>query len=63
MRHAMEALGRVVESVIGKGRRRVWEISLNALVGASDRYLASLDDHIAFELDGSVLLISFAMTR
>lgn len=52
-----------VESVIGKGRRRVWEISLNALVGASDRYLASLDDHIAFELDGSVLLISFAMTR
>ncbi len=52
-----------VEAAIGKGRRRAWEISLSALVGASDRYLASLDDHIAIELDGSLLLISFAMTR
>ena len=39
------------------------EVSVHALVGASDRYLATLDDHLVFELGDRVLLISFLMNR
>jgi hypothetical protein len=42
---------------------KVFAVSVHALVGASDRYLATLDDHLAFELDNRILLVSFAMLR
>lgn len=52
-----------LESFLGGGKHTVWEVTLHALTGASDRYLATLDDHFVFELDGAVLLVTFAMTR
>jgi hypothetical protein len=52
-----------LETVLGKGRKRVLDASVHALVGASDRYLATLDNHLVFELDGSILLLSFTMFR
>jgi hypothetical protein len=52
-----------LEALLGRGRWKVWEVSVHALVGASDRYLATLDDHLAFELDDRILLLSFAMLR
>jgi hypothetical protein len=52
-----------LDAVLGRGKKKVWEVSVHALVGASDRYLADLDDHLAFELGDSLLLLSFAMMR
>jgi hypothetical protein len=52
-----------LEALLGGGKWKVWEISMHALVGASDRYLATLDDHVAFELDDRILLVSFSMLR
>ena len=52
-----------LEALLGRGKRKVWEVSVHALVGASDRYLATLDDHLAFELGDRILLVSFAMYR
>lgn len=52
-----------IEALLGKGKKRVWEVSIRALVGQSDRYLASLDDHLAIEHGDSLLLISFSMQR
>ncbi|MHB8060739.1 MAG: hypothetical protein ACYDHO_07910, partial [Gaiellaceae bacterium] len=39
-----------LEAVLGKGKKKVWDVSMHALVGATDRYLATLDNHLAFEL-------------
>jgi hypothetical protein len=36
---------------------------MHALVGVTDRYLASLDNHLAFELGDGLLLISFTMMK
>jgi len=52
-----------IVALLGKGKWKVWVVGVHALVGASDRYLASLDDHLAFELDDRILLISFVMNR
>jgi hypothetical protein len=52
-----------IVALLGKGKWKVWEVSVHALVGASDRYLATLDDHLVFELGDRVLLISFLMNR
>ena len=52
-----------IVALLGKGKWKVWVAGVHALVGASDRYLASLDDHLAFELEGRILLISFLMNR
>ncbi len=52
-----------LEAVLGKGKKTVWEVSVHALVGATDRYLATLDDHLAFELGDGLLLISFTMMK
>jgi hypothetical protein len=52
-----------LQAALGKGKHKVWEVSVHTLVGASDRYLAALDSHLAFELDGAVLLVSFLMNR
>ena len=49
--------------VVGPEKPPVWGVSLRALVGASDRYLATLDDHLAFELGGELLLLTFAVNR
>jgi hypothetical protein len=57
------AFRRELESFLGPGRRNVWQASVHALVGASDRYLGTLDDHLAFELAGAILLVSFVMNR
>ena len=52
-----------IVALLGKGKGKVWEVSVHALVGASDRYLATLDDHLAFELGDRILLVSFSMLR
>lgn len=52
-----------LEALLGRGKRTVWGVSVHALVGASDRYLATLDDHLAFELGDRILLVSFSMLR
>jgi hypothetical protein len=52
-----------IEAVLGRGKLKVWAVSVHALVGASDRYLATLDDHLAFDLGERILLVSFAMLR
>jgi hypothetical protein len=52
-----------LEGLLGRGKKRVWEASVHALVGSSDRYLATLDGHLAFELGDSVLLLSFVMSK
>ncbi|MGD0166496.1 MAG: hypothetical protein ABSC51_04290 [Gaiellaceae bacterium] len=52
-----------IETALGSGKRKVWEVSVHALVGASDRYLATLDDHLVFEHGDSVLLLSFTVSR
>ena len=52
-----------LEALLGRGKWTVWEVSVHALVGASDRYLATLDDHLAFEREGRILLFSFSMLR
>jgi hypothetical protein len=52
-----------LEALVGRGKVKVFAVSVHALVGASDRYLATLDDHLAFELDNRILLVSFAMLR
>jgi len=53
----------LIEALLGRGKWKVWEVSVHALVGASDRYLATLDDHLAFELGDRILLVSFSMYR
>jgi hypothetical protein len=57
------ALREQIEALLGRGKKKVWDVSMNALVGATDRYLASLDNHLAFDLGDGVLLISFTMNR
>jgi hypothetical protein len=52
-----------LEALLGRGKWKVWEVSVHALVGASDRYLATLDDHLVFELGDRILLVSFSMNR
>ena len=52
-----------LESFLGGGKQIVRRVALHALVGASDRYLATLDDHFVFELDGALLLLTLTMTR
>jgi hypothetical protein len=52
-----------LEAALGKGRKKVYDASVHALVGSSDRYLASLDNHLAFDLGERVLLINFTMSR
>ena len=52
-----------LESVLGRGKKKVWDVSLHALVGATDRYLATLDNHLAFDLGDGLLLVSFTMMK
>lgn len=52
-----------IQALLGRGKHKVWEVSVHTLVGASDRYLASLDSHLVFELGDSLLMVSFAMYR
>jgi hypothetical protein len=53
-----------IEALLGgRGKKQVWEVSVHALVGAADRYLATLDDHLAFGLGDGLLLISFTMMK
>ncbi len=52
-----------LEAVLGKGKKKVWDVSVHALVGATDRYLATLDNHLAFDLGDGILLISFTMMK
>jgi hypothetical protein len=52
-----------LEAVLGRGKKRVWDVSVHALVGATDRYLATLDNHLAIDLGDGVLLVSFTMNR
>jgi hypothetical protein len=52
-----------LESLLGRGKKQVWEVSVHALVGAADRYLATLDDRLAFGLGDGLLLISFTMMK
>lgn len=52
-----------LDAVLGKGKKKVWDVSMHALVGATDRYLATLDNHLAFELGDGVLLVSFTMMK
>ncbi len=51
-----------IEALLGRGKKQVWVVSVHALVGAADRYLATLDDHLAFGLGDGLLLVSFTMT-
>lgn len=51
-----------IEAFLGRGKKQVWVVSVHALVGAADRYLATLDDHLAFGLGDGLLLVSFTMT-
>jgi hypothetical protein len=57
------ALREQIEEVLGRGKKQVWDVSMHALVGATDRYLASLDNHLAFGLGDGVLLVSFTMMK
>ena len=57
------ALREQIEALLGRGKKQVWDVSMNALVGATDRYLATLDNHLAFWLGDGVLLVSFTMNR
>lgn len=57
------ALREQIEALLGRGKKQVWDVSLHALVGATDRYLASLDNHLAFDLGDGVLLVSFTMMK
>ncbi|MGZ4386301.1 MAG: hypothetical protein ACXVZO_05190, partial [Gaiellaceae bacterium] len=52
-----------VERLVGKRPAGVWQVTMRALVGSQDRYLATLDDHIVIGLDGALLLVSFSMNR
>jgi hypothetical protein len=52
-----------LDAVLGRGKKKVWDVSLHALVGATDRYLATLDNHLAFELGDGILLVSFTMMK
>ena len=52
-----------LEAALGKGKKKVWDVSVHALVGATDRYLATLDNHLAFDLGDGLLLISFTMMK
>jgi len=52
-----------LEAVLGRGKKKVWDVSMHALVGATDRYLATLDNHLAFDLGDGVLLVSFTMMK
>ena len=57
------ALREQVEELLGRGKKRVWDVSMRALVGSTDRYLASLDNHLAFDLGDGLLLVSFTMMK
>ena len=52
-----------LEATLGRGKKQAWEVSVHALVGVADRYLAALDDHLAFGFGDGVLLVSFTMNR
>jgi hypothetical protein len=52
-----------LQAFVGKRPAGVWQVSMRALVGSRDRYLATLDDHVAIQLDAAVLLVSFEMNR
>jgi hypothetical protein len=52
-----------LEAFVGKKVGGAWHVAAHALVGSKDRYLATLDDHIAIALDGALLLVSFTMNR
>ena len=52
-----------LEAVLGRGKKQVWDVSMHALVGATDRYLATLDNHLAFDLGDGLLLVSFTMMK
>jgi hypothetical protein len=57
------AFVRELERLVGKRPAGVWQVTMRALVGSQDRYLATLDDHVAIQLDDAVLLVSFEMNR
>ena len=57
------ALREQIEALLGRGKKQVWDVSMNALIGATDRYLATLDNHLAFWLGDGVLLVSFTMMK
>jgi len=57
------ALREQIEELLGRGKKQVWDVSMHALVGATDRYLATLDNHLAFDLGDGLLLVSFTMMK
>jgi hypothetical protein len=52
-----------LQAFVGKRPAGVWQVTMRALVGSQDRYLATLDDHVAIQLEGAILLLSFEMNR
>jgi hypothetical protein len=57
------ALREQIEELLARGKKQVWDVSMRALIGATDRYLASLDNHLAFGLGDGILLVSFTMMK